>query len=375
MMDRRIYFYGTLCEINGVPVGGGEIGNQRTINLLKRNGYNITIIRKYKLLKKHSLYSRFISCFRILKNYWDYFCILLTGKRKNSIVHISAFYDRIMIVQEFILVIIAKLLGYRIVYEMRGGGLENFCKEYGIAYRFFLNKVLNYVDYIFSQGKENYPIIKKYCNKPIYYYANFVENSFLPVKYPNKDTSIIEILYYGRIYPEKNVDLVILSFKKLLSEKYNVRLTIAGHGPKEYISFLKEKIKSMGIKDFVSFNGPCKHDDLPDLLEKKIFFIFPTTERREGHSNALTENMCYGVIPIANNIGFNKSVINNNLLILDSLTVDDIVNRIKYIIDNNMINDLSLEMYKRVKLLYNEDTAEYNLIQEYNKIFNMFFGK
>lgn len=42
-MINRIYFYGTLCEIDNIPVGGGEVGNQRTINILKKNGFDLIV--------------------------------------------------------------------------------------------------------------------------------------------------------------------------------------------------------------------------------------------------------------------------------------------------------------------------------------------
>ena len=374
-MINRIYFYGTLCEIDNIPVGGGEVGNQRTINILKKNGFDLIVIRKYKLLKKHTTVYRILSSFSVLKNYIYYFYILLTGRRKNSIVHISAFYDGIMLYQEFILVLTATILGYRIVYEMRGGGADFFYKNYSIIYKSILKRTLQLSDYIFSQGKENYPLIQKLCDHPIYYYANFVETNFLPSKYPEKPSNILNILYFGRIFPEKNIETVIQSFILLKQGGYNVTLSLIGYGPQEYITKLKKIAKQDKYTNDIHFLGPCTHDKLPSLLLDKHFFIFPSEVRREGHSNALTETMCYGIIPIASKAGFNRSIINNDSLIIEKIDANIIAQKIKYIIDNKLIKNLSYQMYERVCHLYNEKEAEKQLVKEYNKLFRLFFRK
>ena len=59
-------------------------------------------------------------------------------------------------------------------------------------------------------------------------------------------------------------------------------------------------------------------DKLPSLLLDKHFFIFPSEERREGHSNALTETMCYGIIPIAS-----KAAVSYTHLTIYTLGLDD----------------------------------------------------
>ena len=41
------------------------------------------------------------------------------------------------------------------------------------------------------------------------------------------------------------------------------------------------------------------------------FFVFPTTHLGEGHSNALSESMAYGVVPIVADNGFNKDIVIN----------------------------------------------------------------
>ena len=58
--------------------------------------------------------------------------------------------------------------------------------------------------------------------------------------------------------------------------------------------------------------------------------------------------MAWGLIPITTSQGFNRSVIENDSLIVEKLDVKCFVNKIKYIIDNDLIEQFSYNSYNRV---------------------------
>ena len=47
MNNHTIFFYATLGDISQPAFGGGEVGNRRTLGLLKQIGYNVVAIPKY----------------------------------------------------------------------------------------------------------------------------------------------------------------------------------------------------------------------------------------------------------------------------------------------------------------------------------------
>jgi glycosyltransferase involved in cell wall biosynthesis len=115
----------------------------------------------------------------------------------------------------------------------------------------------------------------------------------------------------------------------------------------------------------------CSHDRLNEYLADKHFYIFPTTEPREGHSNALTEAMAWGLIPVATDIGFNRTVIDDDMLIVKQLSSKSFADIIANIIDNGRIQELSERAYHRIQSNYTEDIVYNRLKEEYNTLFSL----
>ena len=106
-MNKRIFMYATLPKIGQAPFGGGEVGNMRTIRMLREAGFDITTIRQRKADatggKKRVLLSY---PFRLLAGWSETFCKLLFGSR-NSLVHLSGFAGK-TIFNEYVLMHIMK---------------------------------------------------------------------------------------------------------------------------------------------------------------------------------------------------------------------------------------------------------------------------
>ena len=373
---RRIYFFANFGDWNKLPFGGGEVGNRRTLDLFKKGGFEVVPIPKYLRVENHSFINLLKLIIRVVSNILSYTIILAFGRRKDSIVHIAGFYGP-MIYFEYIIISIAKLFRYKVVYEMRGGGAEYYFNQGSKSYRRVFALALCKSDAIFSQGRENIPLIHM-INKDIkiIYYPNYVTKDFYPQSYPDKPKNKIGLIYFGRISQSKHTDFVIDTFVQLHAQFNNTYLEIVGDC--EDIGFmdkLKVKIKNCGYADFVSMYPACDHIKMKNHLRDKMFYLFPTTETREGHSNALTEAMSWGLIPIATQQGFNRSVIGDDKLIVQSLDVDSFVSCIASAIKSGAADSLSQEMYNRVLNNYTEDIVYKRIIGEYNNLFRMFFPK
>lgn len=230
--------YATLPKIGQAPFGGGEVGNMRTIRMLREAGFDITTIRQRKADatwgKKRVLLSY---PFRLLAGWSETFCKLLFGSR-NSLVHLSGFAGK-TIFNEYVLMHIMKVMGYKVIYELRGGGAIDFWTSGSSRYRKMFSYLLNGACYVFVQGKENIPLVTSISKTPVFHYANCVEDSFAPKHMPKKPTNQINLLFYGRVEENKHVDLIVETAAKVQKTIPNVYLTIVGNGKADYVERVK----------------------------------------------------------------------------------------------------------------------------------------
>lgn len=366
----RIYFYGALPFPGELPIGGGEVGNARTVEVLKNLGYEIIQIPKYRVSRSKQIVNRLLHILDIVCNVFKYAWLLLWGRRKNAIVHISGFAAKYLPPFQFLLIIIARILGYKVVYELRGGRIIDNYEEYAQWYKFFVRLTLKYSTYIFSQGYENIEFIKRIVPmKDVFYYPNYVMNEFLPSEFPVKNKEKLSLLYFGRVAEAKNIEIILQTLKILQNMGYNASLCVVGKpSSEEYLEELKRMVENNNIL-YCDFLPGCNHDKLKDYLRTAHYYVFPSQEMGEGHSNALTEAMAYGLVPIASDWAYNKSVVGNINLIVNSLSAKKIANVIDKIERTNQYVELSKSMYDRVRELYSEKNAIDNLSNYYRSIF------
>lgn len=370
-MIPRIYFFANFGNLNRLPYGGGEMGNRRTLKMMRKAGFDVHLIEKYNRVLKHTWTYDFIISYRMWWNIVKFLITLLFGRRKNSLVHIAGFYGS-TIYFERILVAISHLLGYRTIYEMRGGGATFNYNEGTKIYRHFFEATIKQADYIFSQGQENKPLVDSIApKKHFFYYPNCVMHDFSPDTYLKKPTDRINLLYFGRVSKKKNVDIVINTFNLLAAKYDNIFLDIIGNCTEPaYAQEIRLRIETSEYNNRITLHPACNHKKLKKHLSTKHFYIFPTTEPREGHSNALTEAMSWGLIPIATDMGFNRAIIGNDALIVKTLSPDSFASIVSHIIDYEKISELSQQAYQRIKDNYTEEIVYNRLEEEYNFIFN-----
>lgn len=361
-MANKIYFYGSLPPKNKAAYGGGEVGNLRTVKMLQSFGYKVVTIRK---LRSSSSVSAFVKLFtypwRMLEGVFMFWVTVMFGSRQ-SIVHISGFGGH-TILNEFLILGIAKSLGYYTIFEIRGGG---FFMNTSKAYCLLRNWIVRHADYIFSQGMENKPLLDKICKTPFFYYPNFVDEDFMPSQKPDKKSSTINLIFFGRIEKEKNVKLIVETTKLLQQRFHNITLTIIGNGKSDYVVEVQQMMASNLKAGSYTYLRGCSHDDLKQYLIDKHFYIFPSEQMFEGHSNALTEAMAYGIIPIASPQGFSRTVVGMEELIVNEFSAEQYANRITDFIIDNRFKELSEYVYDRIRENYTDSIVRKQLYNVYS---------
>ena len=269
-MIPRIYFFANFGDWSRQPYGGGEIGNRRTLGMMRQARYDVHLIEKYNRVFKHTRTDAIIISCLMIWNVIKLFLVLLFGRRKKSLVHIVGFYGS-TIYFERILVGISHLLGYRTVYEMRGGGATFHYQNGSERYRRWFAATIRQADYIFSQGQENKPLIDSIDqSKHFFYYPNCVMRDFYPDKYPDKPTNRINLLYFGRVAKQKNVNVVVDAFNILAAKYSNIYLNIVGNCTEPaYAEEIKHQISASEFADRITMHPACSHDKLKEHLTNK----------------------------------------------------------------------------------------------------------
>lgn len=369
-MTPRIYFFANFGHWDRQPYGGGEIGNRRTLGMMRQAGYEVHLIEKYNRVFKHTCTDSLVIVCLMLWNIIKFFGVLLFSRRKDSLVHIVGFYGS-TIYFESILVGISHLLGYHTIYEMRGGGATEHYENGTGCYCHTFAATIRRADAIFSQGEENRSLVDSIApGKRFFYYPNCVMQDFCPETYPPKPTERINLLYFGRISKQKNVKVVIDTFNILAAKYDNIYLDIVGNCTESaYAEEIMRHIDASEYANRITMHPACHHEKLKEHLSDKHIYLFPTTEPREGHSNALTEAMSWGLIPIATDMGFNRTIIGNDALIVENLSAESFAAAITRIIENGDIQALSKQAYQRIQDNYTERLVYERLKQEYDTLF------
>jgi glycosyltransferase involved in cell wall biosynthesis len=343
----KIIFFGPVQPNNIKAVGGGEAGNRKTIEILRKLGNTIEIIEKPYLTHGYFNY-----VFTLLANIFK--IIYLRLFKGFNRIHITGYYLN-SVYYEFFVVLLSKILFLEVLYEIRAGGFIDAYNNRSSVYRFFARRILYMSKYILCQGMEYVSFIKDKFTIESHYYPNFILNSFVKDNDTSlrKESEIVHLVYFGRVNESKNISFII-EVCSHLKGKINFDLEIIGSATDEYLQFLKKLIEKNGMQEIVKFTPPIDFNTLQGILRQKHFFVFPTKEKREGHSNSLTEAMVFGVVPVTNNNGFNRTVLNNDKLILSYDNPESYSDAIFNIWNSGRWSFYSEFVYKRVVDNYTE---------------------
>ena len=227
----------------------------------------------------------------------------------------------------------------------------------------FLDIYNNYIDIIitpslFMRNKFLVSRVKK--EKRIVHIPNFIN---IEEYTPNQKYNGTEFSYCGRIDGNKGIETLIRACKQV----NNGRLLIIGEGEwKDKIQDLigSEKIQSVDIL------GYKKGNELFEIINRCQFTILPS-ECYENGSFAILESMALGRPVIGSNIGGIPEFINDGVdgLLFEPHNVDDLADKIQYLIDNkDIVSDMGKEARRKVEERYNSDHHYERLMDVYEQV-------
>jgi len=162
------------------------------------------------------------------------------------------------------------------------------------------------------------------------------------------------ILFVGRLRPEKNVGLLIKSFRLItqISSKTS-RLILVGDCPfKDYLTELKSLCQQLGLSKRVTFVGRIAHKDLPSYYAAADVFVLPSIT--EGVPKALLEAMAMGRPIVTTKVGGIKDLAEgkDNMLFAKVGDEEDLAKKILTVLEDDK---LATQLGHRARQTINTD--------------------
>ena len=101
-----------------------------------------------------------------------------------------------------------------------------------------------------------------------------------------------KILFLSRLHPKKGVELLLGAAARLLDQRSDFQLLIAGPGEDNYTAQLKQMASELGVSDVTSFLGMVKGIEKRSLYQLSDVFVLPT--HQENFGLVLAEAMVCG---------------------------------------------------------------------------------
>lgn len=311
----KVIFWGPLGLIKDGVVGGGEAGNHKTIFFLQQCGFSVRCVGKPypdKLRDKLGI----VYFFSLLKSCCKVFLHGIADR--PAIIYVSAFGMHLLFF-EFIIFIISKFLGIKFVYEVRGGAYENEFNRRTCIYQFFSRMILRNADLVAVQVPKVYRFVQSLGVKFPLYYPNYIMSSQYSCSFRKIKQEVINVIYFGRIVESKGVEIALDVINILLEKKCKVEFLLVGSIEDNYFHILDNKITTRGINASVKIIPPLSFNELVVMISRSQFFLFPTKNKIEGHSNSLLEAMAFGVIPLCSDQCHNRDFVPMQIPVFSSV--------------------------------------------------------
>jgi len=188
----------------------------------------------------------------------------------------------------------------------------------------------------------------------------------------NFDEEVVKcVRFIGLVQVRKGVDVFIEAAKIVLKNDPDFSFEIYGkhfnatYFGKTYIDILQRKIPNK-FCDKIRFLGGIKYSEIPELLLKSCFCVFPS--RWENWANVCLEAMSMGCVVIASKNGGMSEMITHgqNGFLVDPLNPQEIANIIiDYHKDYNLLNKISRASHYRSKQICDPDSTSKKIEANY----------
>lgn len=154
------------------------------------------------------------------------------------------------------------------------------------------------------------------------------------------------ILYYGGLEENKNIEVLLQSFSKVISKHPDIKLVIAGKefklgwdGKPKPVTIsaqrLLDLVAELKLQHKVVFTGEIKQQHLPIVLSNSECFI--NLSVYEGFGLSVLEAISAGVPVVASNKSSYPEVLGKSAVLIDPKNIDLISEKIKHVLQDKVL--------------------------------------
>lgn len=181
----------------------------------------------------------------------------------------------------------------------------------------------------------------------------------------NIDKNIIKIGYLGRLSDEKGLEILIEASNKLLKNKYDHELMIAGDkDDKRFQKYIKKLFYKSKNNNRIKFIGKINELDKSNFFNNLDIFILPSINSFEAFGIVQLEAMSYGIPVLASNIIGVRSIIKKtkNGFLFESKNIDDLYEKILLC---NITKFNPINIRKNLEKTYNKEIFNSKIISSF----------
>jgi glycosyltransferase involved in cell wall biosynthesis len=359
--SRTILVCGPIASEDNPSRGGFQSSNLRLLQTLRRLGYSSHGI-PYPYTWGETVFEKALT---YVKGFLKIIVNIIPHMRRGpTILHITPLVKE-FIIPELVICYIAKIFMAKLVVDIRAGSQINHYNSKSFLYRVLYGMMLRRADAIAYEGHIYDDFIASIAPRiSRHYLPNFLPMEFL------KDTQIEtriggpHLVYVGRVSQAKGALQSIRAFRELRMNFVESTLTLIGTADADCMPELSPE-PEVGI----FYTGPLSSDEIKVRLDKSHFFIFLTSWKGEGHSNALTEAMARGCVPVCTDHGFNRSIVGDcGHIVQDRDDISHISSLIGNTWNSHEWLQLSQRARNRVRLNFCEDCVGTSLNKLYGSL-------
>jgi len=188
----------------------------------------------------------------------------------------------------------------------------------------------------------------------------------LPVNFPADHDKNRTIIFVGRGYRKKGLDVLLSACSLLQRNNYSFKLLIAGLNEK---AIDRLRLYCLGLNKCVSYLGFQKN--MNSLYEAASIIVSPS--RLEPFGMAVLQGMSYGLVPVVSKVSGVAELLSHDkdaLIIENHLDAAELAKKLAYLLDNeDQLNRLSKQAQAKAKTINWQTTVDTTLAA-YRQIFH-----
>lgn len=162
-------------------------------------------------------------------------------------------------------------------------------------------------------------------------------------------TDMITIVVISRLFYNKGTDLLIAAIPRILANDPNVRVIIAGSGPKAID--LEQMLERRVLHDRVELLGPIRHEEVRNVMVRGHIYLHPSLT--EAFGTVIVEAASCGLYVVCTRVGGIPEVLPKHMTTFAKPEEDDLVQATGKAIAALRANKVRTERFHdQVKMMY-----------------------